>query len=306
LFNLPLTCAVVIDKDRFDEALVVLQQLHGDKGQEYVYTEYAGIRAQIELERGNQAVASWVDLFTPRFIRRTGTAALLLFSSQIMGVSAIQNYQSLLYAGLGYKGNTVLLISGVYGMMGFIGNVAGTMFVADRWPRVRTLWVGCAILGVLLSALMPISKFYADGHNPDGSRAGVALIFIYSGLNAVFLNGTMYVVAAEIFPLHLRPYGNGIGIFSMSAGQLLFSQVTPLAFSSLHWKYYAIYLPCCFLLAIFFAFYVPETKGKTLEEIAEAFGDKVAAVADTDAKVAEPSEEKTQEEVSLHVEDSKV
>jgi hypothetical protein len=36
------------------------------------------------------------------------------------------------------------------------------------------------------------------------------------------------------------------------------------------------FIPCCFLLALYYAFFLPETGSKSLEEIAEAFGDKVA------------------------------
>jgi hypothetical protein len=51
----------------------------------------------------------------------------------------IQNYQSLFYAGLGFEGRTVLLISGCYGFMGVIGQVINMMFVSDKWPRKRTM-----------------------------------------------------------------------------------------------------------------------------------------------------------------------
>jgi MFS family permease len=225
---------------------------------------------------------------------------LLLFGSQIMGSSAIQNYQSLLYSNLGFEGNTVLLITGVYGLMGFIGQLGGLFILADRWPRVRTLYVGCTVNGIMLSILMPLSKAYGESQQgQSGSRAGVAFIFLYSGFNAAFLNGTMYVVASELFPLYLRTYGNSLAIFAMSAGQLLMTEITPLAFDAIAWKYYAIFIPCCFLLALYYAFFLPETGSKSLEEIAEAFGDKVA-VHDKDLTLEVGNEENKLAETGIH------
>ena len=72
----------------------------------------------------------------------------------------------------------------------------------------------------------------------------------------------------------------------------MFSQVTPKAIAHLHWKYFAVFMSCDACAALTFYFFYPyvvplerarpvtdscsETKGKTLEEMAEIFGDQVA------------------------------
>ncbi len=60
---------------------------------------------------------------------------IIIFS----GALAIQNYQSLLYASLGFEGRQAILVSGCYGFMGIVGQIINLLFIADRWPRVRTL-----------------------------------------------------------------------------------------------------------------------------------------------------------------------
>jgi hypothetical protein len=57
----------------------------------------------------------------------------------LSGSLAIQNYQSLLYASLGYKGRSVILISGCYGFMGIIGQIINLLGVSDKWSRRRTM-----------------------------------------------------------------------------------------------------------------------------------------------------------------------
>jgi hypothetical protein len=285
----------VIQRGRFEDAEKVLYDLHGHRGAEFVAREFIEIRGQIHMEGEIRTKASFVELFSPRFLRRTGTAVLILFGSTMMGASAIQNYQSLLYAALGYEGNQILLISGIYGLMGLIGQFICLAFVADRWPRVRTMCkrtaypsvkykpltqsidTGCLSLAVLLSILMPISKFFGDGHDANGSRAGIAFIFIYSITFAIFINGMVYVLAAELFPFHLRSHGTSIAILAMSCGQILLTQVTPLAFAAITWKYYTIFISSNVTMALFYMFLLPETRGKSLEQIGESFGDRVFA-----------------------------
>jgi hypothetical protein len=57
---------------------------------------------------------------------------------------------------------------------------------------------------------------------------------------------------------------------------LLFNQLSPKAFAKLPWQYYAVFIGCDAVAAVCFFTIYPETKGKTLEEIAEIFGDTVA------------------------------
>jgi MFS family permease len=146
--------------------------------------------------------------------------------------------------------------------------------------------MGCLVLAVMLSLLMALSKYYGDGQNIAGSSAGVAFIFLFSGLNAVFLNSTTFVIAAEILPTHLRSYGMGFALACKGATSIWISQVTPVAFVAIKWKFYAVFICTLTCGAVFCAFLLPETNHLTLEEVGHAFGDKNAT-----AKLGEIIEE---------------
>ena len=62
--------------------------------------------------------------------------------------------------------------------------------------------------------------------------------------------------------------GTGVG--------LLFNQLSPKAFAAIGWRYYAVFVGCDAVAAFCFFVFYPETRGKTLEEMAELFGDRVA------------------------------
>jgi len=128
----------------------------------------------------------------------------------------------------------------------------------------------------MLSLLMALSKFYGKGQNIAGSSAGVAFIFLFSGLNALFFNSTTFVIAAEILPTHLRGPGMGFALACKGATSLWLSQVTPVAFAAIAWKFYAVFIFTLGFAAVFCGFFLPETNQLTLEEIGAAFGDKKA------------------------------
>lgn len=66
----------------------------------------------------------------------------------------------------------------------------------------------------------------------------------------------------------------GFALFCKGATSLWLSQVTPVAFAAIQWKFYAVFIFTLVFAAFFCAFLLPETNQLTLEEIGAAFGDK--------------------------------
>jgi hypothetical protein len=133
----------------------------------------------------------------------------------------------------------------------------------------------------MLSVLMALSKFYGSGTNPSGSRAGIAFIFLYSGLYAVFFNSTLYTIAAETFPQHLRGYGTSIAALCQGITAIWLGQVTPFAFDAIKWRYYGVFIGSLVALAGFYAACLTETNQLSLERIAGEFGDEVVVAEKT-------------------------
>lgn len=127
------------------------------------------------------------------------------------------------------------------------------------------------------------------------SSVGVAFIFLYSFLNAMFLNSTPYIMASELFPDHLRGFGSSIAIFTQAGAQILITQVAPLSFAYIQWKYYFVFIACNVVAFVFYMFFLPETTGQTLEHIGALFGDEVRTVN------AEEIPEEEEDELAEHV-----
>jgi len=266
--------------DRSANIDVVLLSLHGDKGQDFLDQEFVQIHDQIRLEqtaKNQNFMVAFSELFSRRYLRRTATACFILAMGQLSGSTVIQNYQNIFYATVGFTGKTSLLISGVYGIMGVLGQVIYLLFVADKWPRTRTLWIGSIFLCVMISICMALSAEYPAGTTSiAGPRAAIAFIFIYSCGYAVFFNAMVWVVPSELFPFFLRSKGLGLAVFTKAVVAIVLSQITPIALQNIGWRYYALFIATNFAAAFVYFFLLPETKGKSLEEIAELFGDVLA------------------------------
>lgn len=225
----------------------VLLKMHGSINSDLAEQEMIQIREQINFEKA-QNETTWssamILLFSRKSLRRTATASFILAMTQLSGSSVIQNFQNIFYATAGFTGQQALLISGVYGMMGFIGQIIYLFVVADKWPRARTLWTGSVVLAVMISICMALSAVYGSKSNDNlaGAQGAIAFIFLYSACYAVFFNGMVWVVSSELFPFFLRSKGLAIAVFIKAVVAIVLSQITPLAVASVSWRYVQYYM----------------------------------------------------------------
>lgn len=140
----------------------------------------------------------------------------------------------------------------------------------------------------MLSAVAALSKEFGDGANINGARAGVAFIFLYSLTYALFFNSTLYTIAAEMFPQHLRGYGTGVAALCQGVSGIWMGQITPYAFEAISWKYYFVFIGSLLGLGAVYAYFLVETNQATLEEIAGKYGDKTISSEKLDMLASDP------------------
>jgi Sugar (and other) transporter len=100
--------------------------------------------------------------------------------------------------------------------------------------------------------------------------------FIYGVMSSIFLffisfsatwGHINWVYCAEIFPTNVRAKGSSVGTMSHWAWNCVVSLSTPYLVEAISTRIYLIFGIIGLLMGLFSYYYIPETKGKTLEEI---------------------------------------
>ncbi|KAK5213832.1 hypothetical protein LTR99_010373 [Exophiala xenobiotica] len=277
LFWLPESPRWLLMQGRESEAQAVIMKLHeeasGDKT--FAEAEFNQMKQQIEYER-EVSVKSWTQLFTkPSNRRRLLLGVLLQVFLQTTGVNVVNYYQTQIFSSIGIQGRNVLWVSAAFGMIGVISTAICLTYI-DKVGRRKPLFYTSIALTIDMILLMVFSKYYANSTNKVGQGFTVAWIFIFSFIFSLGFHPIQLVYIAEIFPTALRSRATAICAFMGTGTGLLFNQLSPKAFAHIGWRYYAVFVVCDAVAALTFFLIYPETKGKTLEEIAEVFGDHVA------------------------------
>jgi len=211
----------------------------------------------------------WADLFSRRVSRALVVGIGLAIFQQITGINTVIYYapKILQAAGFNSASGAILATAGV-GVVN-VGMTIIAMFLVDRAGRRPLLLVGIA--GMIVTLGMLGLSFRIS--NPSAQLAWIAVICLmaYVGSFAISLGPIFWLLIAEIYPLRIRGLAEGTAATFNWGSNLIVS----LTFLTLLEKLGA---SATFLLYAFasvaswlFAYYlVPETKGRTLEEI-EAF-----------------------------------
>lgn len=126
---------------------------------------------------------------------------------------------------------------------------------------------------------------FAGSKNQAGNGMGVFFTFCFITFYGGGIDVVSYVYCSEIFPTHIRSQGMAWAIVGTFLSTLIYVEAAPTALASIQWKYYIIFICLTLVNIIILWLWCPETKGLSLEEINEKFGDEVVVrLADVSAK----------------------
>jgi sugar porter (SP) family MFS transporter len=276
---LPSSPRWLLQQDRPEESLAVLKRLHTSKedpeGHE-ASREFYQMKKQLELDRTIRAKTGPFEIFmTPSNRKRALFAFFFMFGNMFTGILVVTNYGILLYEAIGLSGFMPLLLSGIYVLITFPCNVFTALYV-DKIGRRTLLLVGlagCTICNIFECALQAT---YLGTKNKSGLNAAIFFIFFFVIFWASCLDATQYLYTAEIFPTHIRSQGTAIGMAGLFCGTLVVLVAGPIALNEISWKFYLVLIIPTAIEFVCVYLWFPETQQRSLEDIAEAFGDKVA------------------------------
>ncbi|KAI5118100.1 hypothetical protein M0805_005207 [Coniferiporia weirii] len=272
----------LLEQNRDDEAREVVYRLHGvgnEEARAHADEEYAVMHDNIKAEvvvRSRNIRDLWA---TPAMLKRTLVACGIQIFGQFTGINVINYYGPRMYESLGLSPGKTLLVQGIYGAVGPIANFIFITLFLDRVGRKKPLLMGAATFVCTFSVLAAIVASFPPGvdtvPNLAAQRAGIAMIFLTSIVFSLSFGPISWVLASEVFPTRTRSIGTAVATCCNWALNVLFSEASPIAMANVAWKFYVLFIVLNFVSFITILVFFPETKGKTLEDMAEIFGDQV-------------------------------
>ncbi|KAL3474490.1 sugar transporter family protein [Aspergillus californicus] len=274
VIRLPESPRWLLKQGKEQEALLVVQRLRRENQHDTssdIELEFLEMKAQVEMDRSLDA--SWrILLERPSYRKRALIACSLLSFIYSSGTLTVSNYGPTLFSSLGYSPAQTLLFQGGIVLTGvFAANIS--FFVVDRMPRNVLLASGMIAVSIPLACEAAMTAKYVGTSNQSGLGAGVAFLYVYIFAYGIFLEGPGYYYANEVFPTHLRSKGATLCIGSYALINIMWTQVSPVAFENIGWKYYLVFICCCIASAVVMFLFYPNTLNKSLEEVALMFGD---------------------------------
>jgi sugar porter (SP) family MFS transporter len=243
---------------------------HGqrEKGRRVLARIYGALQADVEVKAVEEAASSeegsWSEVFS-RAMRRPLTIALgLAILCQITGINTVLYYGSILITQhfSGQTTGTALMANVIIGSTNLVCTLIA-LYCLDRWGRRTMLLTASA--GMTITLVLFVIMDRISGVSPF---AVLACILGYTGFFAFAMGPIPWVVISEIFPTKIRGRAASIATSTLWTGTL----VVTLTFLSLIRELgvsgtFGIYAALSAVAFVFIWKMVPETRGKTLEQI---------------------------------------
>jgi SP family arabinose:H+ symporter-like MFS transporter len=254
LLGVPESPRWLVKNGREDEARTVLTRADTAEAAAKGIRE---IKETMALEEG-----SFREIFRPAFRRPLLIAVILAVFQQITGINAILYYAPRIFEGAGFARISAIGQSAIVGLVNMLFTVVAIV-LADRVGRRPLLLVATGGMGVSLVLLGAAFKFPVLP-----ASALLLIILLYIAFFASGMGPLVWVVMAEIFPIKVRGSAMGLATLALWLADFAVTLTFPVISDRFHpatafWLYAAM----CALDLMFMLFFLPETKGKTLEEI---------------------------------------
>jgi SP family sugar:H+ symporter-like MFS transporter len=258
------------DRDRDSETIHTLARLRGSTiTDDAIQQEYRDIKSNVEYER-EIGTASWKELLKPGIINRVLIGVTLQFFQQWTGINVILYYQQKLLEDMGFSKEVVAIpLTIANDFINFMGTFPG-MYLVEKMGRRSLLVIGGFGMGISLFLVCMFTAMAQAG--TINGYFGVVSVYAFILFFASTWGPVVWVYQSEIFPMRVRAKASGLATVSNWSWNAVIAKVTPLIILKIGVYNYLIFGTMCMLMGGFTFIFVPETKGKSLEDMDDVFG----------------------------------
>lgn len=253
-FFIPESPRWLVKENRKTEAVNILGFFNSKERAEEIGNE-------IESAINEESDVAFADLFTRKLRKPLIVAVLICFLSEACGVSVVFYYGPQIFEEAGFALGDSLGGFATIAIVNFIATIFALRFV-DSAGRKKLLTVG--IIGTLLSHLL---IWYLFSVGQTGWPIVIA-INLFVAFFACALGPVKYVFVSEIFPNKVRGKAIAISTFTIWAASAAINFLFPIMRESMSTgAIFLIFAGELLLMIPVVKFMMPETKGRTIEEI---------------------------------------
>ncbi len=219
------------------------------------------------IEEDRTTNKSKINLFSGRYKKPLMLAFLLAFFNQLSGINFILYYAPELLERAGLAAKESLFNSIAIGGVNLVFTIVG-MYLIDRAGRKLLMYIGS--LGYIISLSLVAYGYYAG----SGSTFLLTFILMFIASHAIGQGAVIWVFISEIFPNQVRALGQSFGTGTHWVFAALITMLTPIfidsekgVFSENPYPVFAFFAAFMVLQLIFVWKLMPETKGKSLEQL---------------------------------------
>ena len=255
IFFIPESPKWLIIKGKPSEATAVLSRILGSEDE---------INAEVEATRSSSGEdkGSWSDLLKPGILIAVLAGCAIAILGQFMGVNAVLYYGPKIFSEAGFDNpmfSTVLV-----GLVNFATTVLA-VFIIDKVGRKQLIYWG--VSGMII-CLMAIGTYFATG-GALGNGFMLAFFLAYVFCCAISISAIVFVLLSEMYPNSIRGRAMSLAGFMLWVGTYLVGQLTPVLLEWSQAGTFFIFAVMCVPYMLIMWKVIPETTGKTLEEIEE-------------------------------------
>ncbi|WP_117882465.1 sugar porter family MFS transporter [Aureibaculum luteum] len=252
--KLPKSPRWLLSQSREEEAREVLKIIEPE----------ADVEAQIiEFKAHSEKSDKSENIFIKKYRFPLMLAFLIAFFNQLSGINAFLYYAPRIFEEAGLGESTALLSSIGIGVTNLVFTLLG-VFLIDKLGRKTLMYIGS--IGYIISLSLVSAAFFLGWTG----MAVPIFLFLFIAAHAVGQGAVIWVFISEIFPNHLRASGQAFGSSTHWVLAAIIPSLIPFLFSHPMIGPGVVFLVFALMMVLqllFVAFMMPETKGKTLEEL---------------------------------------
>jgi sugar porter (SP) family MFS transporter len=245
----------LVKAGRAHKAIPTLQRIGGA---DYAVEELENIKRTLD-EHSTQTTLR--QLFKKSYRPVIVIGVVLAVFQQWSGINTVFNYADEIFRAAGYGVSDTLFNIVITGSVNLIFTLVA-MFTVDKWGRKKLMLFGSAGLTITYILLGGAYFFQLQG------IAVLGLVVLAIAIYAMSLAPIVWVILSEIFPNRIRGAAMALATFSLWVACFILTYTFPLLNASLGaYGTFWVYAVICFLGFVFILIKLPETKGKSLENI---------------------------------------